>query len=149
MRRLLAWGGGKMREKRLLERLRAIELDPDWRGEADQAAAIASVLEHVVHILNTRQGSAPIAEDFGVPDFTALASTFGPESVAQIEEAITKVIQKFEPRLKSVRVVFEPLADKPFALSFRLSAELAAAGQQTPVVFETILTPDGRIMVMQ
>lgn len=138
-----------MREKRLLERLRAIELDPDWRGGTDESLAIASVLAHVVRILNTRQGSAPIAEDYGVPDFTSLASTYGPESVGQVEEAIVKVIQKFEPRLTGVQVVFEPHADRPFSLAFRLSARLAGAGQATPVVFETILTPDGRISVME
>ena len=33
-----------MREKRLLERLRAVDLDPDWRGGADQAAALNSVV---------------------------------------------------------------------------------------------------------
>ncbi len=138
-----------MREKRLLERLRAVELDPDWRGGSDPAAAIQSVLGHVVKILNTRQGSTPIAQDFGVPDFTSIASTFGAESVAQIEEAIVRVIQKFEPRLTAVRVTFEPQEDKSFALAFKLQAQLAAEGQATPVVFETILNPDGRIVVMQ
>lgn len=138
-----------MREKRLLERLRAVELDPDWRGGTDPAVAIQSVLGHVVKILNTRQGSAPIAADFGVPDFTSIASTFGADSVAQIEEAITRVIQRYEPRLTAVQVTFEPQADKPFALAFKLQAQLAGEGQQTPVVFETILNPDGRIMVME
>ncbi len=138
-----------MREKRLLERLRAVELDPDWRGGSDPAAAIQSVLGHVVKILNTRQGSTPIAPDFGVPDFTSIASTFGAESVAQIEEAIVRVIQKFEPRLTAVRVSFEPQEDRAFALAFKLQAQLAAEGQATPVVFETILNPDGRIVVMQ
>ena len=81
-----------MREKRLLERLRAIEQDPDWRGESDPKAAVASVLGHLGKILNTRQGSAPIAPDFGVPDFTAIASSFGLDSVPEIEEAISNVI---------------------------------------------------------
>jgi type VI secretion system protein len=138
-----------MREKRLLERLRAVELNPDLRGESDPVVAIQSVLGHVVKILNTRQGSAPIAQDFGVPDFTAIASSFGMESVAQIEEAITRVIQKYEPRLAEVRVSFEPQSDKSFSLAFKLVARLAGEGRQTPVVFETILNPDGRIMVME
>lgn len=138
-----------MREKRLLERLRAVELNPDLRGESDPTVAIQSVLSHVVKILNTRQGSAPIAQDFGVPDFTSIASTFGPDSVSQVEEAIIQVIQKYEPRLTGVQVVFDPQPDKPFALAFKLVAQLAADGQQTPVVFETILNPDGRIMVLE
>lgn len=138
-----------MREKRLLERLRAVELDPDWRGGADPAAALQSVLGHIGQILNTRQGSAPIAADFGVPDFTSIASTFGADSVAQVEQAIVQVIQRYEPRLRAVQVVFDPQPDRPFALAFKLQAQLAAEGQETPVVFETILNPDGRIMVLE
>lgn len=138
-----------MREKRLLERLRAVELDPDWRGGSDPAVALKSVLGHIGKILNTRQGSAPIATDFGVPDFTSIASTFGADSVAQVEQAIIQVIQRYEPRLRSVQVVFDPQPDRPFALAFKLQAQLAGEGQETPVVFETILNPDGRIMVLE
>ncbi|SNR89753.1 type VI secretion system protein [Humidesulfovibrio mexicanus] len=138
-----------MREKRLLERLRAVELNPDWRGGADPAAGVRSVLEHIAKMLNTRQGSAPIAQDYGVPDFTSIASTFGAESVGQVEEAITAVILRYEPRLSGVKVSFEPQADRPFSLAFRLSARLTGEGRQTPVVFETILNPDGRITVME
>lgn len=138
-----------MREKRLLERLRAIEQDPDWRGESDPKAAVASVLGHLGKILNTRQGSAPIAPDFGVPDFTAIASSFGLDSVPEIEGAITGVIKKYEPRLTDVQVGFEPQPDKPFTIVFKLSARVAVEGRQTPVVFETILNPDGRITVLE
>lgn len=138
-----------MREKRLLERLRAVDLDPDWRGGADQAAALNSVLSHIVRILNTRQGSAPISQDYGVPDFTSLATSFGSETVSQVEGAILNVIRKYEPRLTGVQVSFEPQQDKPFALAFKLSAQLATEGQKTPVVFETILNPDGRITVLE
>lgn len=138
-----------MREKRLLERLRAIERDPDWRGESEPKAAISSVLGHLFKILNTRQGSTPIAPDFGVPDFTSIASTFGTDSLPEIEEAITNVITRYEPRLTAVRVSFDPKPDRPFMIAFQLKAKVRIDGREMPVVFETVLNPDGHITVLE
>jgi type VI secretion system protein len=138
-----------MREKRLLERLRAIEEDPDWRGESDPKIAVSSVLDHLGKILNTRQGSAQIAADYGVPDFTSIASSFGTDSLPEIEEAIAKVITKYEPRLVNVKVNFEPRLDRPFMIAFKLMARVRVEGREMPVVFETILNPDGHITVME
>ena len=138
-----------MREKRLLERLRASEADPDWRGETDPKIAISSVLDHLGKILNTRQGSAPIAEDYGVPDFTSIASSFGTDSLPEIEDAISKVITKYEPRLVGVKVHFEPRPDKPFMIAFKLMARVRVEGREMPVVFETVLNPDGHITVLE
>jgi type VI secretion system protein len=64
-----------MRGQRLLERLRAIDQHPDWRDSADPKTAIASVIDHLIKILNSRQGSAPTASDLGMPDFTSLAGS--------------------------------------------------------------------------
>lgn len=138
-----------MREKRLLERLRAIEQDPDWRGETDPKIAISSVLDHMAKILNTRQGSAPIAADYGVPDFSSIASSFGTDSLPEIEDAIGKVIGKYEPRLVNVKVNFEPRADRPFMIAFKLTANVRVEGREMPVVFETVLNPDGHITVKE
>lgn len=138
-----------MREKRLLERLRAIEEDPDWRGESDPKIAIVSVLDHLGKILNTRQGSAQIAADYGVPDFTSIASSFGTDSLPEIEEAIAKVISKYEPRLVGVKINFEPRADRPFMIAFKLTARVRVEGREMPVVFETVLNPDGHITVLE
>jgi type VI secretion system protein len=138
-----------MRERRLLERLRAIEQDPNWRGESDPKGAVRSVLDHLGKILNTRQDSAPISPDLGVPDFTALASSFGTDSVPEIEEAITRVIRKYEPRLANIQVSFDARPDRAFSIAFKLTASIAVEGRQAPVVFETVLNPDGRISVLE
>ncbi len=138
-----------MRERRLLERLRAIEDNPDWRGESEPKVAVSSVLEHLGKILNTRQGSTPIAEDYGMPDFTGIAASFGPDSLPEIEQAIAKVIGKYEPRLAGVDVVFEPKPESPFTIAFKLNARVNVEGREMPVVFETVLNPDGHITVLE
>lgn len=138
-----------MREKRLLERVRAIDEDPDWRGESDPKAAIASVLGHLAKILNTRQGSAPIATELGMPDFTSITSSLSADSLPEMAETISSVIAKYEPRLADVRVDVDPLPDKSFRVGFKLAAKVLVDNQEIPVVFETILNPDGHISVLE
>jgi len=134
-------------EQRLLERIRLTEQDPDRREVADPAQVVNSILAHLRMILNTRQGNAQIAPDFGVPDFTAIVGASGLDSVRDIEASMTEVILKFEPRLQSVKIAFVPEEDKPLALHFKLQAKLTLEGRDMPIVFETVLDPDGRIMV--
>ncbi len=138
-----------MKEKRLLERLRAVEDNPGWRGESDPKAAVFSVLDHLAKILNTRQGSAPIAEDYGMPDFTGIAVSYGGDSMPEIETVIGRVIGKYEPRLASVSVSFEARPGSPFTMAFKLSAKVSVEGREMPVVFETVLNPDGHITVKE
>lgn len=138
-----------MREKRLLERLRAIEQDPDWRGGSDLQLAVRSVLDHLVKVLNTRQGSAPIAADYGVPDFTSLASAYSSDALPEMEAAIAQVISKYEPRLVGAKINFDPKPEYPFMLAFKLSARVRVEDREQPVVFETVLNPDGQITVLE
>lgn len=138
-----------MREKRLLERLRAMEQNPDWRGESDPGQAVASVLDHLGKILNTRQGSAPISPDLGMPDFTSLSGLMGEKALPQMEAVLTQVIHRYEPRLVDVHAHFDPRPDRPFLIAFKLVARVRVENLEMPVVFETVLNPDGRITVLE
>jgi type VI secretion system protein len=138
-----------MREKRLLERVRAIDENPDWRGESDPRAAIASVLGHLGKILNTRQGSALTATDLGMPDFTSITSSLDADSLPEMAETISSIIARYEPRLADVRVDVDPLHDKSFMVGFKLAAKVRVDDREIPVVFETILNPDGHISVLE
>ncbi|WP_319762570.1 type VI secretion system baseplate subunit TssE [Maridesulfovibrio sp.] len=133
--------------QRLLERIRFMEEDPDWRDSAEPGQVIKSVLDYLRMILNTRQGNAQIANDFGVPDFTSMIGATGLDAVRSIEESMTEVILKYEPRLANVNIQFVPMEDNPLALYFKLQGRLALEGQDMPVVFETVLDPDGQISV--
>ncbi len=136
-----------MREYRLLERIRNIAKDPDRRGSVDLAAAMGSVLHHVQKILNTRQGAVPIAPDYGVPDFTDIAGSYASDAVQVMEQSLSAVIAKYEPRLKDARVEFEQQQEDVLALRFRIMGKLALEGQDVPVVFESIVQSDGKITV--
>ena len=134
-----------MREERLLERIRSFERDPSRRGRADHGRLVESVLAHLRQILNTRQGSAPIAPDFGVPDFLDFLQTY-PDSVREIERSIRAAILAYEPRLQGVRVTFIPQEDDVLALRFQITARIAGEGGGT-VRFETVVDTDGKIAV--
>lgn len=136
-----------MNEQRLLERIRQMEQNPDYRDVAEPVQVVNSILGYLRMILNTRQGSVEIAPDFGVPDFTAMFGASGLDSVRDIEASLTEVILKFEPRLQNVKLEFIPQEDAPLALQFKLQARLSLESREMPVVFETVIDPDGRITV--
>jgi len=136
-----------MREYRLLERVRSMALDPDRRGSADPSVMLTSVLHHVQKILNTKQGAVPIAPDYGVPDFTDIAGSYASDSIQQMEEGITRVIAKYEPRLLEPHLEFEEQQDDVLALRFRIKGKLAVEGQDYPVIFESVVQSDGKITI--
>jgi type VI secretion system protein len=134
-----------MREARLLERIRTWERDPARREREDPRRVIDSVLAHLHRILNTKQGNVPIAEDYGVPDFTDLLYSY-PESVRDIERTIRSAIQKYEPRLKAVKVTFIPQDEDLLSLRFQIAARLSGESK-TQVFFETVVDSDGKIEI--
>ncbi len=136
-----------MREYRLLERIRNIAKNPERRGRADPNAMLNSVLSHVQKILNTRQGAVLIDPNYGVPDFTDIAGSYASEAVQQMEESINTIIARYEPRLHNPHVEFEPNQNDVLALRFRILGKLDLEGQDIPVIFESVVQSDGKIIV--
>lgn len=132
-----------MREERLLARIRAWEREPARRGVEDPRRLSDSIRSHLQRILNTRRGNVPIAEDYGIPEFSEYAA-LGEGAIAELEKAIRTTIQKYEPRLRGVRVTFLPRDENRLHLEFRITGRLAADAK-AGVQFETTMEPDGRI----
>jgi type VI secretion system protein len=134
-----------MREERLLERIRNGERDAPRRGAEDPQKISDSVLEHLRRILNTRQGCVPIADDYGVPEFTEYMH-LGAEAYREIEKILRNTIQKYEPRLKGVRVSFLPEEEDRLALhlQFHITAKLSS-DPRTQVRFETSIDGNGQV----
>ena len=140
--------GKRVLQERLLERLRRIEQHPDQRGLVDPKDLTASVLRHLQKILNTRQGSAPIDDDYGMPDFTDLAANFSSESVRDVARSIKQVVNKYEPRLSSVVIEGAPQGEHILELHFKIDGKLKTGdNSEVPVAFDTFVSPDGRIQV--
>ena len=135
-----------MREARLLERLRMQSGMPGRSTNEDPKKIIDSITLHLQNVLNTRQGGVQIAEDYGLPDFNdVLHSQAG--APREIEKAIRQTIQKYEPRLRSVRVRYIPIEGALMSLNFEIHARLAVKGEEEPVVFESQLGQDGKVTI--
>lgn len=136
-----------MREERLTERIRSWNRAPERRGGPDPKRMVASIVRHLERILNTRWGSAQIAADYGIPDFTALRSGL-PDAIRDLERAIRDTIQKYEPRLEAVRVRFIPQEETMLTVSFQVVARLVLEGEKNPVTFQSVMDSDGKVTIM-
>lgn len=136
-----------MSATRLLERIREMERNPDWRGDVDPVSLQESILNHLKVMLNTRQGSAIIAGNFGVPDFSELTSSFSPSEIPRIERSLCEVISRYERRLTNIAVHFRMDAKDPSNMSFVLEGELVGTRDPHAVRFETVLSSSGQITV--
>lgn len=103
-------------------------------------------MAHLQRVLNTRQGNVPIADDYGVPDFTSFLEQY-PDSLRSFEQSVRETIEKYEPRLKAVRVRFTPDEQDPQSIRFQILGKLAADDQSDPVHFESTVGPDGKIRI--
>lgn len=144
-----------MQSKRLSERITEREIQ--WRkagaasshgaGSGELHLLIQSVGRHLTQLLNTRQGSVPQAPDFGMPDLTDLAQSFGGAALAAVEATLARVIERYEPRLRNVTVRYLPGASKPFSVSFAVQGAIIQGETSVPVAYETHIAPDGRITI--
>ena len=145
-----------MREERLLERIRNWEKRPERRVKEDPRRIVDSVIRHLIRILNTKHGNVPIAEDYGTPDFTDFLLNLPrteTDSKKEVENAIRLAIQKYEPRLKGVRVNLiekeegeEDLYTDPLTLRFQITGRLSTESR-TEVFLETTVDYDGKINI--
>jgi len=135
-----------MFEERLLERIARLEVPRTASAESGLNRAIDSVIRHLQRMLNTRLGSVPIADDFGIPDITSFQGEDLADTTTGIAEAIRRFIARYEPRLDKVRVTVEPEGKDVLSLRFKLEAVLVR-NNQAPVIFETVVASSGRVEV--
>ncbi len=132
----------------LLERLRRLEKSTVSRGTQDLSLGVRSVMKHLEKMLNTRQGSAPIADDYGMPDMTNFPGEDLTAAADELQEIIKKVIHKYEPRLEKVHILFEPRPGETSLLRFKLEGSTTDdRSGSLPVVLETVITADGAVRV--
>ncbi|MEZ8026700.1 hypothetical protein A1OW_14200 [Enterovibrio norvegicus] len=128
-----------MKNQRLLERIGSKSND------SDKELILASITRYIQKILNTQQGSVLIDKDFGMPDFSDLRWGEGSDIRRDLEKFISKLILKYETRINSVNVCTRQSESSPLLLIFVLEAKVELDNKIVPLVFETVLKPDGHI----
>jgi len=104
---------------------------------------VQSIIGNLRAILNTRLGDSPAAADFGVIDLSDLYHDF-PNATQFLQRSIRDTIQRYEPRLTSVRVRPAPSED-PLTLVFDISARLTHDRRRGLVRVRTQVNHGGRV----
>jgi type VI secretion system protein len=116
-----------------------------FRGEDLESA----VLEHLQRLLNTRQGSALTAPDYGVIELSEMAHDF-PDATGLMQRCLKNTIAKYEPRLKNVQVrAIEPDEDdNPTLAYFEISAQLVYPnGERQGIRFSTSVDESSNVRI--
>lgn len=134
-----------MRELRLLERIAALETGQIQTQATRAQVLVVSIREHLQRILNTRRGSVPLDPEFGVPDFTNLAGSFSSGSTREIIDSITRMIERYEPRLKAPKVQVSEQGSEVLSLSFSLEGLVQVDEHELPIRLATSISSSGRV----
>ncbi|WP_337261669.1 MULTISPECIES: type VI secretion system baseplate subunit TssE [unclassified Serratia (in: enterobacteria)] len=100
------------------------ELDLHQVSEEDQV--ILSVLDNMQRILNCRAGTLSHLPDYGLPDMSKILQGM-PGTAHTLMTTLSHTLLKYEPRLKSIKIVLLPEA-LPGHLNYGIDAELKGVG---------------------
>jgi type VI secretion system protein len=111
-------------------------LDGQAVAEEDPAhRKLRSIIDNLSRLFNTRRGSLPHIPDYGLPDISQVYRDL-PYSIDGLRTAIKQVVEKYEPRLRRVRVEQQQGGEGEYEMrvSFIVSGELQ---QGQKVQFQT------------
>lgn len=138
------------REKTFLERIaeRGGARKPyETTTEEDVYALMESVRRHLARLLNARHEMSQALPDYGLPALIDLPVDIE-GYVHSVQEAIRTAIEKYEPRLRRVRVTREDTEERNIQrLVFRIEAVLKGAVDEYRVGYRTAVRGDGQFDV--
>ncbi|EBH6783536.1 TPA_asm: type VI secretion system baseplate subunit TssE [Salmonella enterica subsp. enterica serovar Java] len=114
----------------------------DLHQVSEQNQVILSVLDNMQRILNCRAGTLAHLPDYGLPDMTTILQGL-PGTAHKLMSTLSAVLLKYEPRLKSIRVVIQEQT-LPGELRYAIDAELKGIGL---VRYGTEFIPEGRVLL--
>lgn len=138
------------REKALLERLAdagsARTVATGGTTVEDLEELMESVRRHLRRLMNSRQGISEAQMDYGLPALTDMTVGSG-DYVRNLVDAIRSTIEKYEPRLRGVRVTMRDDVSTAQTLVFRVEAVLVSRSGEHRVWYETAVRASGQFDV--
>lgn len=137
------------REFMLLDRIARAGSRESGRYESaaeDLDALMDSVRRQLVRLLNSRHGLSEAQPDYGLPALTDLVVGSG-DYVQAVQKAIQAAVEKYEPRLRRVRVSRVIDEEGGRSLSFRVDAVLVGRSAEHRVSYETSMGGEGQFDV--
>jgi type VI secretion system protein len=102
---------------------------------------IMSIKDNLMRIFNTREGVLPHLKDYGLPDISEIYRTM-PNGIERLESAIQTTIERYEPRLRNIRVTRMPQTPgRVLSIEFTLSGEVLGVGR---ISFQTTFLSNGQ-----
>jgi type VI secretion system protein len=74
------------------------------RAASRETALRSSIQDHLTRIFNSRRGALTHLPDYGLPDLTSVYQEL-PYSIEALACAVRLCVERYEPRIKHVRVV--------------------------------------------
>jgi type VI secretion system protein len=139
------------REQSLLDRIGTVARDraqgryAATTGE-DAEALMESVQRNLTRLLNSRHGMSEAAPDYGLPALMDMVAE-SPEYVRTVQEAIRNTIEKYEPRLRRVRITHQADEGDKRTLVFRVEAVMVGRSGEHRVWYQTAISPTGQFQV--
>jgi type VI secretion system protein len=115
--------------------------------EEDAEALMQSVQRNLIRLLNARHGMCEAAPDYGLPALTDMLAG-SEEYLRRVQEAIRVAIEKYEPRLRRVRVTHQTDRGDERTLVFRVEAVMVGRAGEHRVWYETAFSPSGKFQVL-
>ena len=112
----------------------------------DLDALMDSVRRQLARLLNSRHGLSEAQPDYGLPALTDLVVGSGDYALA-VQKAIQTAIEKYEPRLRRIRVSRVQDDEGGRALAFRVEASLVSRSGEHRVCYETMMSGEGQFNV--
>ncbi len=126
----------------LLDILLGQFLDGHRVGDGDPAQnRLSSIIDNLTRLFNTRRGTIAHMPDYGLPDISQVYRDL-PYSLDGLRAAIKDAIEKYEPRLRKVRVEKQPKDEEErfdMRVSFIVTGELLKGEK---VQFQTTFSSD-------
>lgn len=107
----------------------------------DQQHRIRSVIDNLNRLFNSRQGTIGHLPDYGLPNLSEIYRD-APETIDVFRAAIRETVEKYEPRMRRVRVTHQPSGPHAGRLVFLLTGELVDGER---VQFETTFAEQVRV----
>ncbi|MCJ8320800.1 MAG: type VI secretion system baseplate subunit TssE [Colwellia sp.] len=93
--------------------------------EAEQQDEIDSVCKHLNSLLNSRRGVLAHMSDYGLPDVESIYEGL-PYSQQTLAFEVKKLIEKYEPRVRSVNVYAKDINQNDCVINFDIQAFLVS-----------------------
>jgi type VI secretion system protein len=117
-------------------------------GEIDnlpkQSRRIISVMDHLNRMFDTREGTLPHLVDYGLPDISEIYRKM-PNGIKELQLAIKRCVERYEPRLKNIRVQYQETKPTEFRMVFIIHGDFRVGGGT--VRFTTTFSSNGNLSI--